>query len=77
MRQRAAVGVVVVLFLVGVVVGALGANLVSRHRQHAGGGIGSGGRGTRSMEAEMTRRLDLNADQQKQVAAILDRKSVV
>jgi Spy/CpxP family protein refolding chaperone len=70
MRQRAAVGVVVALFVVGVAVGALGANLVNRHRVHSGGIGGIGGHGTRSMESEMVHRLDLNPEQQRQVHVI-------
>ena len=80
MKRSSAVAGVVALFLVGVVVGALGAELVSRHRPWGraagasapggpGGHLGLGGH--RMMAAELKRRLDLTADQQRQLDAIL------
>jgi hypothetical protein len=72
MRRPAAIGVVIALFLVGVVVGALGANLIVHHRgQRPPGGSGGPGGGGRMAAAELQRRLDLNAEQRRQVDAIL------
>jgi hypothetical protein len=74
MRRSSAVAGVVALFLVGVLVGALGDNLIGRHRMRAGpGGFGGhGGHGAHMMmSAELHRRLDLSADQQRQLDAIL------
>jgi Spy/CpxP family protein refolding chaperone len=75
MRRSSAVAGVVALFLVGVVVGALGAELVSRRpaRGGAGGPLGAhlGAGGHRMMAAELRRRLDLTAEQQRQLDAIL------
>jgi Spy/CpxP family protein refolding chaperone len=70
MRRPAAIGVVVALFLVGVAVGVLGANLVAHHRGQRSGGGGAGG-GGRMPAAELQRRLDLSPDQRRQVEAIL------
>lgn len=87
MRRSSAVAGVVALFLVGVAVGALGDHLVGWHRTRGGpaglgvhgghggaGGLGGhgghGGPGGR-LSAELHRRLDLTADQQRQVDAIL------
>ncbi len=79
MRRSSAIAGVVALFLVGVLVGALGDELVSR-RHPRGGPVGLGapgghgghlGAGHRMMAAELTRRLDLTADQQRQLDAIL------
>lgn len=79
MRRSSAIAGVVALFVVGVVVGALGADLVRSHRpqslavNHHGAGrrmMGSE-RGGRMMAAELHRRLDLSADQQRQLDAIL------
>lgn len=77
MRRSSAIAGVVALFLVGVVVGALGANLVNRHHSRAGGssarraGPGLHGGGHRMMAEELKRRLDLTADQQRQLDTIL------
>jgi Spy/CpxP family protein refolding chaperone len=69
MRRPAAIGVVITLFLVGVVVGALGADLVAHRRgQRPGGGNGAGGH---NAAAELQRRLDLSPDQRRQVDTIL------
>jgi len=70
MRRSSAVAGVVALFLLGVVVGALGANLASRHRSHDRP-FAHHVLGGRMMAAELHRRLDLTADQQRQVDAIL------
>ncbi len=75
MRRSSAVAGVVALFLVGVVVGALGDHLASWHRPRGGPGgpgvhAGHGSPGGR-LSAELHRRLDLSADQQRQVDAIL------
>ncbi len=74
MRRSSAIAGVVALFLVGVAVGALGANLVSWHRpwrpmanRHAAAAHGGG----RRMAEELHRRLNLDADQQRQLDAIL------
>ncbi len=76
MKRSSAVAGVVALFLVGVVVGALGGELVHRHHPWGmahgpGGPIGHLGMGHRMMATELTRRLDLTADQQRQVEPIL------
>jgi Spy/CpxP family protein refolding chaperone len=73
MRRSSAVAGVLALFLVGVVVGALGVNLVNCHRLWcAPPYIRHGGHpGGRRMAEELHRRLDLNADQQRQLDAIL------
>lgn len=73
MRRSSAIAGVVALFLVGVLVGALGAELVSRRHPWGGPPMGHGGHGAGHgmMAAELTRRLDLTADQQRQLAAIL------
>ncbi len=79
MRRPEAIAVVIVLFLLGVAVGALGANLLD-HRHGWPGGHGGGGLGLRpaqghspghSMVAELHRRLGLTADQQRQLDAIV------
>ena len=76
MRRSSALAGVVALFLVGVVVGALGTELVRRHHPW-GGAAGPGGpighlrMHHRMMAAELTRRLDLTADQQRQLEPIL------
>jgi Spy/CpxP family protein refolding chaperone len=73
MRRSSAIAGVVALFLVGVLVGALGAELASRrHPRDAPVGLGGHlGSGHRIMAAELKRRLDLTADQQRQLDAIL------
>ncbi len=80
MKRSSALAGVVALFLVGVVVGALGAELVRRHHPWgvAAGPHGQGARplghlgmGHRMMAAELTRRLDLTPDQQRQLDPIL------
>ncbi|MBV8200108.1 MAG: hypothetical protein JOZ15_05730 [Acidobacteria bacterium] len=75
MRRSSAIAGVVALFLVGVAVGALGVNLAYHHRQWPGWSAarhGPGGHpGGRRMTEELHRRLDLTADQQRQVDAIL------
>jgi Spy/CpxP family protein refolding chaperone len=70
MKRSAAVAGVVALFVVGVAVGALGAYVLLAH-QRLRHGPGMGGPGHRHMSAELQRRLDLTADQQRQVEAIL------
>jgi len=74
MRRSSAVAGVVALFLVGVAVGALGANLVAWHRpwRPAGLHLGAAGHpGGWRMAEELHRRLDLSAGQQRQLDAIL------
>ena len=79
MKRSSALAGVVALFLVGVVVGVLGAELVRRHHPwglaagpgHQGGPIGHLGMGHRIVATELTRRLDLTADQQRQIEPIL------
>jgi Spy/CpxP family protein refolding chaperone len=74
MRRSSAVAGVVALFLVGVAVGALGANLVSWHRPWRGLAAlhgAAGHLGGQRMAEELQRRLDLNADQRRQLDAIL------
>jgi Spy/CpxP family protein refolding chaperone len=73
MKRSGAIAGVIALFLVGVAVGALGAHLLNRHHGRHGPGHGMGGGfGHRFMSAELHRRLDLTADQQRQVDAILE-----
>jgi Spy/CpxP family protein refolding chaperone len=69
MRRSSAVAGVVALFLVGVAVGALGANVVARHRLR-GGPFGHGP-GSHMIAGELDRRLHLTADQRRQLDAIL------
>ena len=82
MRRSSAVAGVVALFLVGVAVGALGADLVRRHHpwgmaagphgpRAPGDPIGHLGMHHRMMATELTRRLDLTPDQQRQLEPIL------
>jgi Spy/CpxP family protein refolding chaperone len=72
MRRSSAVAGVVALFLVGVVVGALGIDLLNCHRLWHAPGVRHGGHsGGRRMAEDLHRRLDLNADQQRQLDAIL------
>jgi hypothetical protein len=74
MRRPAAVGVVVLLFLIGVAVGVLGANLLSHHRLRTGGPAGIRAMEAariHSLETELKQRLHLRADQEQQVSAIL------
>jgi len=86
MKRSSAVAGVVALFLVGVAVGALGGEVVRRHHPWGlGGGPGRAGglggplghlgmghsMGHGMMAAELKRRLDLTADQQRQLDAIL------
>jgi Spy/CpxP family protein refolding chaperone len=71
MKRSAAVAGVVALFVVGVAVGALGAYVLLTHH-HLRHGPGPGSFGHRHMSAELHQRLDLTADQQRQVDAILD-----
>jgi Spy/CpxP family protein refolding chaperone len=80
MKRSSALAGVVALFLVGVVVGALGAELVRLHHPWGiaagphgpgAGPLGHLGMGHRMMAAELKRRLDLTADQQRQLDAIL------
>jgi hypothetical protein len=74
MRRSSAVAGVLALFLVGVVVGALGVNLVNCHRLWCGPppAFHHGGHpGGRRMAEELHRRLDLDAGQQRQLEAIL------
>ncbi|HXO41277.1 MAG TPA: hypothetical protein VN999_07515 [Thermoanaerobaculia bacterium] len=80
MKRSSALAGVVALFLVGVVVGALGAELVRLHHPWGlaagphgpgAGSLGHLGMGHRMMAAELTRRLDLTADQQRQIEPIL------
>ena len=74
MRRSSAVAGVVALFLVGVAVGALGANLVSWHRPWRGMAAlhgAAGHLGGPRMAEELQRRLDLSADQRRQLDAIL------
>jgi hypothetical protein len=74
MRRSSAVAGVVALFLVGVAVGALGANLASWHRPWRGLAAlhgAAGHLGGQRMAEELQRRLDLNADQRRQLDAIL------
>jgi Spy/CpxP family protein refolding chaperone len=66
-RRSSAVAGVIALFLVGVAVGALGANVVNRHRMH----VAPFGLGTHVIAAELQRRLDLSPDQRRQLDAIL------
>jgi Spy/CpxP family protein refolding chaperone len=66
-RRSSAVAGVIALFLVGVAVGALGANMVNRHRMHGG----PFGLGSHVIAAELQRRLDLSPDQRRQLDAIL------
>lgn len=66
MRRSSAVAGVVALFVVGVAVGALGASLVNRHGMRGG----PAGFSHRTMMADLYRRLDLDADQRRQVDAI-------
>jgi Spy/CpxP family protein refolding chaperone len=70
MKRSGAVAGVVALFVVGVAVGAMGANLLDRRHLRHGGGHGDFGR--HHMSAELHRRLDLTADQQRQVDVILE-----
>jgi hypothetical protein len=71
LKRPTALAGVLALFLVGVLVGVLGSNLFLHHRPHPAGGGGLGGLGRRGTAEELRRRLDLNADQQRQVDAIL------
>lgn len=74
MRRPAAIGTVVALFLVGVVVGALGAGLFFHHRVRSGGPAGAHAMEAeriRALEAELKQRVHLRPDQDKQVDAIL------
>jgi Spy/CpxP family protein refolding chaperone len=72
MRRSSAVAGVLALFLVGVVVGALGVNLVNCHRPWCSPSVRHAGHmGGRRMTEELRRRLDLDADQQRQLDAIL------
>ena len=75
MRRPAAIGIVILLFLTGVVVGVLGTNLVNHHRGWLGGRLGPGARPAHSpahaMLAELHRRLALSADQEHQLDAIV------
>jgi Spy/CpxP family protein refolding chaperone len=66
MRRSSAAGGVIALFLVGVAVGALGAHLVSRHGLRGG----QPGFSHRAMTDDLYRRLDLDANQRRQVDAI-------
>jgi Spy/CpxP family protein refolding chaperone len=67
MRRSSAAGGVIALFLVGVAVGALGTHLVSRHGMRGGGPAGFS---HRAMMDDLYRRLDLDANQKRQVDAI-------
>jgi Spy/CpxP family protein refolding chaperone len=66
MRRSSAAGGVIALFLVGVAVGALGTHLVSRHGMR-GGPVGFS---HHTMMTDLYRRLDLDANQKRQVDAI-------
>lgn len=66
MRRSSAAGGVIALFLVGVAVGALGAHLVSRHGMRGG----PAGFSHHTMMTDLYRRLDLDANQKRQVDAI-------
>ncbi|HYL05909.1 MAG TPA: hypothetical protein VE075_07705 [Thermoanaerobaculia bacterium] len=74
MRRSSAVAGVIALFLVGVAVGALGANLVSWHRPWRSLAVMhgvAGHPGGRRMAEDLQRRLELTADQRRQLDAIL------
>jgi Spy/CpxP family protein refolding chaperone len=74
MRRSSAFAGVAALFLVGVAVGALGANLVHCHRpwcMPAGRHVPGAHLGGRRMTEELRRRLDLSTDQQRQLDVIL------
>ncbi len=74
MKRPAAVGTVVALFLVGVVVGALGANLLLHRRVRTGGVAGihaMEAERIQALEGELKRRLQLRPEQEQQIDAIL------
>ena len=66
MRRSSAAAGVIALFLAGVAVGALGTHLISRHGMRSG----PAGFSHRMMMTDLYRRLDLDADQRRQVDAI-------
>lgn len=69
MKRTTALLAVAVLFLVGVLVGVLGTHLFYLHEIRQPGGLAS--LGTRWLARSLDRRLDLTAEQRKQVDAIL------
>ncbi len=74
MKRPVAIGTVVALFLVGVVVGALGANLLMHHRVRSGGVSGihaMEAERIQALEGELKQRLALRPDQEQQIDAIL------
>lgn len=69
--SRKAVVLVLVVFVLGILLGALGTYIAGERVWARGEGRGSG-KGRVRLQEQLTRELELNAEQQKQLAAILE-----
>jgi len=69
--SRKAVVLVLVVFVLGILLGALGTYMAGERVWARGEGHG-GGKGRVRLQEQLTRELELNGEQQKQLAAILE-----